>query len=83
MVPGSWVRVYGVKHVNIRLAEKSGIDTLFMYDKHIRKTERRSVILLGRVIVAEDSGTLMGWLWWDLFRDNMLFMKNLDKFLEL
>ena len=53
MVPGSWIRVYGVKHVNIRLAEK-----------------------FGRVIVAEDSGTLMGWLWWNLFRDNMLFMKE-------
>ena len=63
--------------MNIRFAKKSDIETLSKYDKHIRETELESVISLGRVIVAENSGTLLGWLRWNLFWDNTPFMKML------
>lgn len=63
--------------MNIRFAQKSDIETLSTYDKHIRETELESVISLGRVIVAEDNRTLMGWLRWNLFWDNTPFMNML------
>lgn len=63
--------------MKIRLAEKSDIEILSTYDKHIRITELESAVSLGRVIVAEDNGTLLGWLRWNLFWDNTPFMNML------
>lgn len=63
--------------MNIRFAEKSDMETLFAYDKHIRKTELESVISLGHVIVAENNGAFLGWLRWNLFWDNTPFMNML------
>ncbi len=63
--------------MKIRFAEKSDIEILSTYDKHIRITELESSISLGRVIVAEDNGTLLGWLRWNLFWDNIPFMNML------
>lgn len=63
--------------MKIRLAEKSDIKILSTYDKHIRITELESSISLGRVIVAEDNETLIGWLRWNLFWDNTPFMNLL------
>ena len=53
--------------MNIRFAEESDIETLSIYDKHIRVTELKSAVSLGRVIVAEDNGTFIGCLRWNLF----------------
>jgi ribosomal protein S18 acetylase RimI-like enzyme len=39
--------------------------------------ELESAVSLGRVIVAEDNGTLLGWLRWNLFWDNTPFMNML------
>ena len=63
--------------MNIRRAEKSDIENLSLYEKHIRKEELESVISLGRVIVAEESGKFIGWLRWNLFWDYTPFMNML------
>ena len=59
--------------MKIRFAEKSDIEILSTYDKHIRITELESSVSLGRVIAAENNGTLLGWLRWNLFWDNTPF----------
>ena len=63
--------------MKIRFAEKSDIEILSTYDKHIRITELESSVSLGRVIAAENNGTLLGWLRWNLFWDNTPFMNSL------
>lgn len=63
--------------MKIRFAEKSDIEILSTYDEHIRITELESAVSLGRVIVAEDKDTLIGWLRWNLFWDNTPFMNML------
>lgn len=63
--------------MKIRFAEKSDIEILSTYDKHIGIIELESAVSLGRVIVAEDTGTLIGWLRWNLFWDNTPFMNML------
>lgn len=63
--------------MKIRFAEKSDIETLSIYDKHIRVTELESAVSLGRVTVAEDNGAFIGWLRWNLFWDNTPFMNML------
>lgn len=42
--------------MNIRKAEKSDVEILSEYDKHISKEEMESIISLSRVSIAEDSG---------------------------
>lgn len=63
--------------MKIRFAEKSDIEILSTYDKHIGIIELESAVSLGRVIVAEDNGTLIGWLRWNLFWDNTPFINML------
>ena len=63
--------------MKIRFAEKSDIEILSTYDRHIRITELESSVSLGRVIAAENNGTLLGWLRWNLFWDNTPFMNSL------
>lgn len=63
--------------MNIRRAEKSDVEILSEYDKHISKEEMESIISLGRVSIAEDSGVFIGWLRWNLFWDNTPFLNML------
>lgn len=63
----------------IRFAEISDIEILSTYDKHIGISELESAVSLGRVIDAEDNGTLLGWLRWKQFWDNTPFMNMLFK----
>lgn len=63
--------------MNIRRAEKSDVEILSEYDKHISKEEMESSISLGRVSIAEDSGVFIGWLRWNLFWDNTPFLNML------
>lgn len=63
--------------MKIRFAEKSDIEILPTYDKHIRITELESSVSLGQVIVAEDNETLICWLRWNLFWDNTPIMNML------
>ena len=61
----------------IRLAEKTDVEILSAYDRHIGREELESAVSLGRVMIAEDSGKLIGWLRWNLFWDNTPFMNLL------
>lgn len=63
--------------MRIRIANKSDIKTLSIYDRHIRKEELETAISLGRVMVAEENETIIGWLRWNLFWDNTPFMNML------
>ena len=67
--------------MKIRTAEMKDLAILSRYDKHIRQEELQSGISLGRVIVMEQEGTIIGWLRWNLFWDNTPFM-NMLFFLE-
>lgn len=63
--------------MHIRIAEKRDIGILSAHDKHVKEAELEASLSLGRVIVAEDNGTFMGWLRWNLFWDNTPFMNLL------
>lgn len=63
--------------MKIRTAEKSDVETLSKYDKHISKEELEVVIALGRIMIAEHEGKFAGWLRWNLFWDNTPFMNML------
>lgn len=66
--------------MNIRRAEKSDVEILLEYDKHISKEEMESVLSFGRVSVAENSGTFIGWLRRNLFWDNTPFLNRMFLF---
>jgi len=61
----------------IRNAEKSDIDMLVDYDKHISKKELENSIMLKRVYIAEENGDFIGWMRFNLFWDNTPFMNML------
>lgn len=63
--------------MKIRTAVKSDVDFLLNYDRHISEKELHSVIALGRVLLAEEEGHLIGWLRWGLFWDNTPFLNML------
>lgn len=63
--------------MKIRIAEKADIEGLIEYDKHIEPKELESIILLGRVLIAEEGEKLVGWLRWNLFWDNTPFINML------
>lgn len=51
--------------MNIGRTGKSVVEILLEYDKHFSKELMESIISLGRVNVAEESGTLIGRLRWN------------------
>ena len=53
------------------------IPQLVQLDRHISESELTSLISQKRVLIAEESGTLLGWLRWNLFWDNTPFMNML------
>ena len=63
--------------MKIRIAEKADIERLIEYDEHIESKELESIILLGRVLIAEEGEKLVGWLRWNLFWDNTPFINML------
>lgn len=63
--------------MKIRMAEKTDSQKLIEYDKHIRAEELESVIVLKRVLIAEEKEKLVGWLRWSLFWDNTPFINML------
>lgn len=62
--------------MKIRIAEKADSEELIKYDKHIEPEELKSIILLKRVIIAEEE-KMVGWLRWNLFWDNTPFINML------
>lgn len=61
----------------IRYAEESDIDLLTEHDKHISKEELRNAVRLHRIYIAEENGSFVGWLRYNLFWDNTPFMNLL------
>ena len=63
--------------MEIRTAEKKDVEILLQSDRHIEKTELESVIVRGRVMLAEEKERFVGWLRCGLFWDNTPFMNLL------
>lgn len=61
----------------IRFASTEDLDALSELDVHISLTELSDVIGRRRVIIATESGRLLGWLRYGLFWDNLPFMNML------
>jgi ribosomal protein S18 acetylase RimI-like enzyme len=71
----------GVVKMNIRLAQDQDLDILTLFDTHTSKKEFENLISLGRVYIAEEGESFLGWLRYNLFWDNTPFM-NMLYFLE-
>lgn len=63
--------------MKIRIAQLEDFPLLAKYEEHIKEDELRSVISLGRVLIAENNDCIIGWLRWNLFWDNTPFMNML------
>lgn len=63
--------------MEIRRADPADIGLLAGYDSHISESELRNAICLGRVYLAQEHGSLVGWLRYNLFWDNTPFMNLL------
>lgn len=63
--------------MEIRVATALDLDILTALDKHISHAELKNIISLGRVYIAEENGSLAGWLRYNLFWDNTPFMNML------
>lgn len=61
----------------IRYAKDADIDLLTEHDKHISKEELRNAVSLRRVYIAEENGSFVGWMRYNLFWDNTPFMNLL------
>ncbi len=61
----------------IRVAELKDIDLIKQYDKHISEAELTNVLILGRIIIAEENNNFIGWLRYNYFWDNTPFMNML------
>lgn len=63
--------------MNIRMANKSDLNSLLQYDKHIKREELEHSIIRERVFVIEEDGHFSGWLRYNLLWDNTPFMNML------
>ena len=63
--------------MTIRVATQNDLPRLADYDLHIARQELKNQISLGRVAVAEDGETFLGWMRWNLFWDNTPFLNML------
>lgn len=63
--------------MDVRIAGQADAPRIAGLDKHIAQEELKSLLCLGRVLIAEEGGALAGWLRWNLFWDNTPFMNLL------
>lgn len=63
--------------MNIRTALSKDMDFMLDYDKHISRNELENAISLGRIYIAWENETYLGWLRYNLFWDNTPFMNML------
>lgn len=63
--------------MTIRVATQNHLPRIADYDRHIARQELKNQISLGRVAVAEDGETFLGWMRWNLFWDNTPFLNML------
>ena len=63
--------------MTIRTATPADLPILSEHDRHISREELCNLIALGRVAIAEEGETFLGWLRWNLFWDNTPFLNML------
>lgn len=63
--------------MTIRTATPADLPLLAESDRHITREELVNLIALGRVAVAEEGETFLGWMRWNLFWDNTPFLNML------
>ena len=63
--------------MTIRIATMNDLSRIVEQDRHISPEELIILISLGRVAVAEEGETFLGWMRWNLFWDNTPFLNML------
>lgn len=63
--------------MTVRIATMNDLSRIVEQDRHISPEELKSLISLGRVAVAEDEESFLGWMRWNLFWDNTPFLNML------
>ena len=63
--------------MTVRIATMNDLSRIVEQDRHISPEELKSLISLGRVAVAEDEESFLGWIRWNLFWDNTPFLNML------
>ena len=63
--------------MTVRIATMNDLSRIVEQDRHISPEELKSLISLGRVAVAEDGESFLGWMRWNLFWDNTPFLNML------
>ena len=63
--------------MTVRIATMNDLSRIVEQDRHISPEELKSLISLGRVAIADEDGTLLGWMRWNLFWDNTPFLNML------
>ena len=63
--------------MTVRIATMNDLSRIVEQDRHISPEELKILISLGRVAVAEDGESFLGWLRWNLFWDNTPFLNML------
>ena len=63
--------------MTVRIATMNDLSRIVEQDRHISPEELKLLISLGRVAVAEDGESFLGWMRWNLFWDNTPFLNML------
>ena len=63
--------------MTVRIATMNDLSRIAEQDRHISPEELKILISLGRVAVAEDEESFLGWIRWNLFWDNTPFLNML------
>ena len=63
--------------MTVRIATMNDLSRIVEQDRHISPEELKSLISLGRVAVAEDEESFLGWMRWNLVWDNTPFLNML------
>ena len=63
--------------MTVRIATMNDLSRIVEQDRHISPEELKILISLGRVAVAEDGESFLGWMRWNLFWDNTPFLNML------
>ena len=63
--------------MTIRIATMNDLSRIVEQDRHISPEELKILISLGRVAVAKDGESFLGWMRWNLFWDNTPFLNML------
>lgn len=63
--------------MKIRIANAEDLAILLQYDRHVSRETLKKKLADGRILIAQEKGTLVGWLRYGLFWDEIPFMNLL------